>query len=214
MNFAQENKASSRTTAFVIVVLLHILMIWALASGLARKIVKAVTDPIETKVIEEIKPPPPPPEKIVPPPPDLKTPPPPFVPVPEIQVQAPPPPAAIQSPTSNDPPPVRTVQAQAPAPAPTPAAAPRPAGPVQVGVVCTSMPKPEISVQLDGDAEFDVLLTIANGKVVARQVTVKRGLADRRAQRSLLSSIEAATAQYKCGTFDGQAVQPFLFKAE
>jgi hypothetical protein len=76
------------------------------------------------------------------------------------------------------------------------------------------MPKPDISVQLDGDAEFDVLLTIANGKVVARQVTVKRGLSDRRAQRSLLSSIEAATSQYKCGDFNGQAVQPFLFRAE
>jgi len=214
MEFAQENKASTRTMAFVVVVALHVLLIWALASGLAKKIVKAVTDPIETKVIEEIKPPPPPPEKIVPPPPDLKTPPPPFVPVPEIQVQAPPPPAAIQSPTSNDPPPVRTVQAERPAPAPAPVAAPKPAGPVNVGIVCTSMPKPEISVQLDGDAEFSVLMTIANGKVVARQVTVKRGLSDRRAQRSLLASIEAATSQYKCGNFDGQAVQPFVFRAE
>jgi protein TonB len=214
MEFAQENKASTRTMAFVVVVLLHILLIWALASGLAKKIVKAVTDPIETKVIEEIKPPPPPPEKIVPPPPDLKTPPPPFVPVPEIQVQAPPPPAAIQAPTSNEPPPVRTVQAERPAPAPAPVAAPKPAGPVQVGIVCTERPKPENPVNLESDAEFTVVMTIANGKVVARQVTVKRGLTDRRAQRQLIAAIENATAQYRCGTFEGQATQDFLFRAE
>ncbi|MFN8851379.1 MAG: hypothetical protein ACK5W4_16955 [Inhella sp.] len=214
MEFAQENKASTRTMAFVVVVALHVLLIWALASGLAKKIVKAVTDPIETKVIEEIKPPPPPPDKIVPPPPDLKTPPPPFVPVPEIQVQAPPPPAAIQSPTSNDPPPVRTVQAERPAPAPAPVAAPKPAGPVNVGIVCASKPPPEITVQFEGEAEFDVLLTISNGKVVARQVTVKRGLSDRRQQRALVASIEAATSQYKCGNFEGTATQTFVFRAE
>jgi protein TonB len=214
MNFAQDNKASSRTTAFVLVVLLHILMIWGLANGLVQKAVSKITEPIETKVIEAPKPPPPPPEKIVPPPPDLKTPPPPFVPVPEIQVATPPPPNAIQAPTSIDPPPARPIQAS-PAPTPpAPVAAPKPAGPVRAGVVCTKMPKPEISVQLEGEAEFDVLLTIRNGKVVAQEVTVRRGLSDRRAQRSLLSSIQTAVGQYECGTFEGQVTQPFLFRPE
>jgi protein TonB len=214
MNFAQDNKASSRTTAFVLVVLLHILMIWGLANGLVQKAVSKITEPIETKVIEAPKPPPPPPEKIVPPPPDLKTPPPPFVPVPEIQVATPPPPNAIQAPTSIDPPPARPIQAS-PAPTPpAPVAAPKPAGPVRAGVVCSKTPKPEISIQFDSEAEFDVLLTIKNGKVVAKEVTVRRGLPDRRQQRSLLSSIDAAVQAYECGTFDGQVTQQFVFRSE
>src|SRR3546814_8939537 len=60
--------------------------------------------PIETKIIEEIKPPdePPPP----PPPPEMDVPPPPFVPPPEINIATPPPQHAI------------TVQDKAPAPPP------------------------------------------------------------------------------------------------
>ena len=91
MNFAQDNNSSSRVTGFGIVVLIHVLLIWAIASGLAKKVVQAVA-PIETKIVEEVKKPPPPPDKVVPPPPDLKAPPPPFIPPPEVQVTAPPPP--------------------------------------------------------------------------------------------------------------------------
>ncbi|MCE2968625.1 MAG: TonB family protein [Burkholderiales bacterium] len=44
------------------VILLHVLIVWALISGLARKVVEVVKGPIEVKVIEEVvqKPPPPP----------------------------------------------------------------------------------------------------------------------------------------------------------
>ena len=73
MDFAQDGKAGSRTTAFILVVGIHFLMIWAIVSGLATKIVKKIAEPIETKVIEEVKPPPPP-DTPPPPPPDLKAP--------------------------------------------------------------------------------------------------------------------------------------------
>ncbi|MCF8207161.1 MAG: hypothetical protein K9J82_18915, partial [Methylotenera sp.] len=82
MNFAQEKQGASRFTGFGIVVLIHVVAIYALASGLAKDLVKKVTGPIDVKVIEEKVKPPPPPEKVVPPPPDLKAPPPPFVPPP------------------------------------------------------------------------------------------------------------------------------------
>src|SRR5256885_4487152 len=58
----------------------HVLLIYALVHGLARKIVEVVRAPLETKIIEEVKRPPqeqPPPP---PPPPKLATPPPPFIP--------------------------------------------------------------------------------------------------------------------------------------
>lgn len=141
MNFAQEKQGASRFTGLGVVVLIHVVAIYALASGLARDIVKKVTGPIETKVIEEKVKPPPPPDKVVPPPPDLKAPPPPFVPPPEFQVTAPAPPApAIQS-TQVAPPAVAEVR---PAPAaPVAAPAPRPAK-ITAGMVCTKMGKPEM----------------------------------------------------------------------
>jgi protein TonB len=75
------------------VVIFHAALIWALAAGLAHKIISVLPPPIETKIIEEIKPPdelPPPP----PPPPTMDVPPP-FVPPPEINIATPAPQHAI-----------------------------------------------------------------------------------------------------------------------
>src|SRR5258708_379834 len=69
------------------VVVLHLLMGYALVSGLARKAIDVIKQPIETKIIEEIKKPPP--DTPPPPPPKLALPPPPFIPPPEINIQAP-----------------------------------------------------------------------------------------------------------------------------
>src|SRR5216684_4766389 len=90
MSYAQPQTSSSRRlTALVAVGIFHVILIYALIHGLARKIVEVVRAPLETKIIEEIKRPPqeqPPPP---PPPPKLATPPPPFIPPPEVQVQVP-----------------------------------------------------------------------------------------------------------------------------
>ncbi|MFZ6747332.1 energy transducer TonB, partial [Undibacterium sp. JH2W] len=72
-----------------LVILFHILVVWALVSGLARKAMEVVIKPLETKIVEEVKPPPPPPDTPPPPPPKLLAPPPPFIPPPEVQVQQP-----------------------------------------------------------------------------------------------------------------------------
>jgi len=99
--------------SIIAVIALHILLGWALVSGLARKVVEVIKAPIETKIIEEIKKPPP--EVPPPPPPKLAVPPPPFIPPPEIQIQAPPPP-----PTQT----ITTVTTAPPPPGPPPVAAP------------------------------------------------------------------------------------------
>ncbi len=68
------------------VLLLHIVLIYALLNGLATKVVQVIQHPIETKIIEPVKPPPPPPLPTVQlPPPKFAPPPPPFVPPPEVQ---------------------------------------------------------------------------------------------------------------------------------
>ena len=130
------------------VIAFHALIVYALVTGLAKKVVDVVRAPIETKVIEEIKKPPPPPEIVVPPPPKLEAPPPPFIPPPEIQITAPPPPAPTITATTPTPPPAPVVIAPAPppvvvaAPAPAPAPPPPVAAPapavVSAGVVCSN----------------------------------------------------------------------------
>lgn len=212
MNFAQEKQGASRFTGLGVVVLIHVVAIYALESGLARDIVKKVTGPIETKVIEEKVKPPPPPDKVVPPPPDLKAPPPPFVPPPEFQVTAPAPPApAIQS-TQVAPPAVAEVR---PAPAaPVAAPAPRPAK-ITAGMVCTKMGKPEMpSVNWSGEALYKAVATVKAGRVTAVEITSLRGGVDRKAQRALVQAIEATLRDtYECPG-DHVFEQEFQFKIE
>ncbi|MCF8207541.1 MAG: hypothetical protein K9J82_20835, partial [Methylotenera sp.] len=156
-----------------------------------------------------------PPEKVVPPPPDLKAPPPPFVPPPEFQVTAPAPPApAIQS-TQVAPPAVAEIRPQ-PAPAPAaPPAAPKPTGKVTAGMVCTKMGKPEVpSVNWSGDALYKAVATVKAGRVTAVEITSLRGGVDRKAQRALVQSIEAALRDtYECPG-DHVFEQEFQFKIE
>ena len=141
MNFAQQQAdPRRRLIGFGSVLLFHVLLVYALISGLAKKVVDVVRAPIETKVIEEIKKPPPPPEVVVPPPPKLEAPPPPFIPPPEIQVAVPPPPAPTITATMPTPPPAPVAIAPAPPPVvatPAPPAPPAPAV-VSAGVACAN----------------------------------------------------------------------------
>jgi len=140
MNFAQRQADPRRhIVGMTVVVLFHALVVYALVTGLAKRVVDVIRAPIETKVIEEIKKPPPPPEVVVPPPPKLEAPPPPFIPPPEIQIATPPPPAPTITATTPTPPPAPVVIA--PAPPPVVAAAPAPVAPpapVSAGVVCSN----------------------------------------------------------------------------
>jgi len=213
MNFAQEKQGASRFTGFGIVVLIHVVAIWALASGLARDLVKKVTGPIDVKVIEEKVKPPPPPEKVVPPPPDLKAPPPPFVPPPEFQVTAPAPPAPAIVSTQVQPP----AQEFKPAPPPVvqaPAPAPRPAK-ITAGMVCTKMGKPDMpSVNWSGEALYKAVATVKAGRVASVEITSLRGGVDRKAQRALIQAIEQTLRDtYECPG-DHVFEQEFQFKIE
>ena len=81
MSYAQRQRATkSYVPSIGFVVFLHILIIYAMVSGLARKAVDVVQKPLETKLIaEQVKPPE---EAKPPPPPKMAPPPPPFIPPP------------------------------------------------------------------------------------------------------------------------------------
>jgi periplasmic protein TonB len=206
MNFAQEKQGASRFTGIGIVVLIHVVAIYALATGLAKDLVKKVSGPIDVKVIEEKVKPPPPPEKVVPPPPDLKAPPPPFVPPPEFQVTAP-------APTQVAPPAVAEIR-PAPAAAPAPVAAPRPAK-VTAGMVCTKMSKPELpSMNWSGEALYKAIATVKAGRVTSVEITSLRGGVDRKAQRAMTQAItQTLQDTYECPG-DHVFEQEFQFKIE
>ncbi len=140
MNYSQQQADPKKHLVGIgVVVLFHVLVVYALVTGLAKKVIDVVRAPIETKVIEEIKKPPPPPEVVVPPPPKLEAPPPPFIPPPEIQIANPPPAPTITA-TTPIPPPAPVTIAPAPAPvAVAPAPPPAAPAPVTVGIVCPNV---------------------------------------------------------------------------
>ena len=133
----QQSDYRRRFVGFGAVLLFHLLVVYALVTGLAKKVVDVVRAPIETKVIEEVKKPPPPPEVVVPPPPKLEAPPPPFIPPPEIQIATPPPAPTITATTPTPPPAPVTIT---PAPPPVAAAPPAPPAPAvaAASVVCSN----------------------------------------------------------------------------
>jgi protein TonB len=105
MDFSRtERNQSKHLVGITGVIVLHIIIVWALISGLARKVVEVVKGPIEVKVIEEVAKPPPPPPEVLPPPPKVTAPPPPFVPPPEIQIANPTPAPTITAVTPDAPP--------------------------------------------------------------------------------------------------------------
>ncbi|MEJ1959471.1 MAG: TonB family protein [Nitrosomonadales bacterium] len=87
MEFSEyERNPTKKFVGISFVILLHVFIIYALVTGLAHKVVEVINQPVETRIIEEVKPLPPPDKPKTPPPKPL-APPPPFVPPPEVPVQ-------------------------------------------------------------------------------------------------------------------------------
>jgi protein TonB len=136
VNYAErERNPAKHLPSIAAVVVLHIIIGYALITGLARKVVEVMKAPIETKIIEEIKKPPP--DVPPPPPPKLAAPPPPFIPPPEIN---------IQIPQVTPPPTITTVTTTPPPPGPPPVFQPQVVAPPQPAIrkeyKATSCPKP------------------------------------------------------------------------
>jgi periplasmic protein TonB len=215
MNFSKQQADPRRhAVGFSFVVVLHVAVVYALVTGLAKKVVDVVRAPIETKVIEEIKKPPPPPELVVPPPPRLEAPPPPFIPPPEVQIQTPPPVQPTITATTPTPP----TAPMAIAPVAPVAAAPAPPAPMSAAVVCANY------ATVMGDAGFPreaVRLGLEKGEAIIQFTLGAAGdIRDVRAVRSThpvfaRNSIRIV-GEYKCqGQGRDVLVQvPFGYKLE
>jgi protein TonB len=127
LEFAEQQRQPGKHAVGIAVVLgMHLVLGWALVTGLAQRMVEVIKAPIETKIIEETKPPPPPPPENLPPPPKFAPPPPSFVPPPEVNVNPPPTPAPTITTTQVVPPPAPVTIAPAPVQAPPAPPAPPP----------------------------------------------------------------------------------------
>jgi protein TonB len=198
---AQED-SSKRLTGLAVVVVFHAVMGYALVNGLARKIVEVVTQPLETKIIEEVKPPPPQ-EKLPPPPPRFAAPPPPYIPPPEVQVQVPQTVQAITAVTSTKPtePVAMPGQRYAPAPAPVARAAPVRTAPVVDAGACA---KPEYPMaarraQETGIVQLAFLIDVDGTAVESK---VERSSGSRRLDEAARGAL--GLCKFRPATFDGK----------
>jgi protein TonB len=209
---------ASRVKGIVVVVALHVLIGYALVSGMAREGLDLVKKPLEAVVIQEVMipppPPPPPPKKVelIKEPPKVQAPAPPFVPPPDV-----PPPVTSTAPViaaTPTPPPAPTVIAPPPPPAsPGPVATPAlpAAKSLAIGVACPTQVKPDMPRRAFQDGTEGVVkaqILIRNG--VVQEVTILSG------PRVFHAAVKSAIQQYKC-VADGPevlATQEFSFKLD
>ena len=192
MDFSNKPQTSRRLISIGGVIAFHLLLVYGLVNGLARKAIELLPAPIETKILDEVKneePPPPPP-----PPPKLDIPPPPFIPPPEINIATPPPRANPITTTTVAPPP------NAPAPAPRPAGVSK--APVVKAKACREPDYPAVSERLGEAGSVTLMLLVGvDGKVTESKIQTSSGFErlDKAAQQAL------SRCKFEPGTVDGVA---------
>ena len=177
MNFADSQRNPGKhPTGLIIVVIMHVLLAYALVSGLAKKVVDKVMV-TETKVVEAPPPPPPPPPKDLPPPPKNLPPPPVYVPPPPVDVPPPPVQNQIQT-TTVMPPPAQEKRVEAtapPAPPAPPAVSARPAR-VDANDPACKPDFPPAAIRAGAVGVSRIKLTVdATGKVTSAEVVGSAG---------------------------------------
>lgn len=215
MQFASTPHANgSRLGGLGFVIVLHVLMIWALANGLVQKFVKDPPQQTDVVVLPERQPEPKPPEPVQR---DFEPPKAPVAWMPKTEtfdievIQD----KAITTHASAEPPmpsgPTIGTQAAAEPTQPT-----VPPAIQSAGMLCPQMGRPELpALGVEGLASFRVLGTVLNGRVVAVELTALRALSDRRAMRQLATVLERTVREtYQCGSSNGQFTQDFDFRID
>ncbi len=186
MDFAEQQRNPGRHVVGIgIVLALHAVLGWALITGLAQRMVEVIKSPIDTKIIDEVKPPPPPPPENLPPPPKFQPPPPSYVPPPEVNVTPP----AVAAPTITTvitPPPAPAPVTIAPPPSPTPTPPAPPPPPARVAArpavlnVQSCAPRnedyPAAALRAEATGTTRIRFTVgADGKVESSQIVRSAG---------------------------------------
>ncbi|WP_442947151.1 energy transducer TonB [Novosphingobium sp.] len=204
MAYADQQMSGNKITALIIVAVLHVVVGYALVTGLAYSAFKKIKDVTTAVKIEEEKPkepPPPPPKQPDQPPPPIVAPPPPITfnaPAPQVQtVNTPPPVVAPPAPVVLPPAP-----AAPPPPAPPPPVPGTPKGNPGSWVTTNDYPSRALREERTGTTGFRLEYD-ATGKPTNCTITRSSGSPD----------LDDATCQnlmrrarFKPGTRDGQPV--------
>lgn len=194
MPYRQAQAPGTRLIGIGLVILLHIAVIYALVSGLARRTVEVVRAPIVTEIIDAprpVRPEPPPP------PPQLTVPAPVFVPPPEIYIQQPPAPPKSSAITA-----VAPVRPLAP---PLPAVAPVRVEPRLDAAHSREPDYPSLSRRLgeQGTAVIQILVDV-DGRVIDAKLLQSSG--HDRLDQAALAGVRN-TYRFLPGTLDGKPAQ-------
>ncbi len=229
MDYASQQRSPGKhPIGLGVVVIGHVILGYALVNGLGHKIVDAIKAPIETKIIDEIKPPPPPPPDNLPPPPKTAMPPPSFVPPPEVQVAQPQLAPAITVTREAPPPapPVSIAPAPAPVQAPAPVAAPAPvrrsavAAIIDVGT-CEKPEYPAAALRAEATGTTKIRFTVDAAGVVSKSEIERPAGASREHRLLDRTAVEALSkCRFKPGTDEsgkptgGTTVVDYVWKTE
>lgn len=162
MNYTEQQRTPAHDLVGAgIVVVMHLVLGWALLTSLASKVVDVIRAPVETKIIEELKPPSPP-ETPPPPPPEFAPPRPAFVPPPEVRITVPAPIApTITATIAVAPPAPVTISPVLSAALPVPAATAAPA-------VRAALPAPAVPTRTAPSLDFNKCEKPEYGAAAAR----------------------------------------------
>lgn len=194
---SRQRKPGKHLVGIGLVVVLHILIFWAINSGMARAFVKKIKGPVEAVLLEEQKPdipppPPPPPPKNLPPPP-----PPAYVPPVDVPVNAPASTNAIAA-VSNTP------QPPAPPAPPAPKAEPVRTAAVVNSANCEKPEYPSASKRLEEEGTVSLRFLVgSDGKVIQSEVEKSSGY--KRLDEAARAGL--SRCQFKPATVDGKPEQ-------
>lgn len=172
---SRQRKPTKHLIGLGLVVVLHLLLFWAISSGLARAFVKKIKGPVEAVLLEDTKPDIPPPPPPPPPPKNLPPPPPAYVPPVDVQVSAPAPVNAIAA-VSATPQPAAPIVPTAPAPAPVVVKEPVKTAAVVNSANCEKPEYPSASRRLEEEGTVSLRFLVgADGKVVQAEIEKSSG---------------------------------------
>jgi len=207
MNFSHEKNPGKNLTGIAIVIVLHLIVAYGIVTGLGKKMISKVTEAVETKIVEDVKPPPPPETPPPPPPPEMKAPPPPFIPPVEVQVQTPPPQQNVIANATQTKPATNEIIKAPPAP---PAAPPAKAsGPSRTPAVadfntCSKPEYPKSSLRNEETGVSTISFLIGtDGSVKGSQVTKSSGFRD----LDKAAQVALGKCRFKPATENGQAIE-------
>ncbi|XLZ70136.1 energy transducer TonB [Massilia sp. SR12] len=206
MNFSDNEKIAGKKsyTGIAFVIVLHLVVGYGIVSGLGKRMISKMIEPVETKIIEEVAPPPPKELPPPPPPPEMKAPPPPFIPPVEVNVQQPPPAQNVIANATNVKPATTDIR-----PAP-PAAPPAPPAPAATGVKTAAVvdfstcakpewPKSSLRNEETGVVTLSFLIS-ADGRVGDSKVVKSSGFRD--LDKAAVNGI--SKCKFKPATVDGK----------